>query len=919
MAKTARRVPKIVVPHPHDWRTTDQDEINKRRLRAQTESPRIRNLSPEHPVFSNFRVDSDSGMTYAVEIRSLQHERYACNCIDFRINGLGTCKHIEATLLHLEASRRRHYRQAKQDKGARIDIVPDPSNGSLRVETGAGGLPRRLRKLVDRDGRLLERDPDRALEQLGRLRLPQLRISQEMDPWLEARRTSAENRSLRREYELKVQSGEWPAQETRVPLYPYQREGMLHLAFKERALLADEMGLGKTIQAIAACAVLHRLGKAARVLVVTPASLKTEWEEQIQRFTSLPYQLIFGSRRKRLPFYASPKFFNVVNYEQVLKDVFDVNSVLQPDIVILDEAQRIKNWATKTAQAVKRLESRYAFVLTGTPIENRIDELHSLMDFLNPSVLGPLFRFNRDFYELDDRGRPAGYRNLEALHEHVKPYMLRRRKSDVETELPDRTDRTFFVPLSREQRDRYEEHEAQVARLVALAHRRPLSEAQAKKLMRELAMMRMVCDTNYILEEKDQTCPKLQELEKLLEECRENPGTKVLVFSEWERMLLLVRRLCERRGIGCAFHTGSVPQLRRRAEIRRFKQDPDCRVFLSTDSGSTGLNLQDASVVINCDLPWNPARLEQRIARAWRKYQHQPVTVVNLVAEETIEHRMLGTLASKQALADGVLDLHGDLSEISFKGGRRVFLEKLTQLIKPERTTAPPEALASGKVLPSDRSLGFSLRAKEAIGADLVRCEERYPLDADHSVVVAVVERDAASLRARLEPLFDEYLGFGQTDPLCPVKLEVIDRATEEALQRLIEAGLIAPTMRAQRALYPNGEAIEEAPLSEEERQRSDAHRQQASRKLRMARLLYDGGLEEESQPAIAEAILLLARALAVENRLPEPREVAQAAAPPLALCWKDALPVVREAAAHESSPLPQVFETLEGILGERH
>lgn len=134
-------------------------------------------------------------------------------------------------------------------------------------------------------------------------------------------------------------------------------------------------------------------------------------------------------------------FFTIVHYEQMLADSLEVNARLQPDVVVLDEAQRIKNWSAKTTQAIKRLRSRYAFVLTGTPIENRIDELHSLMDFLDSSVLGPLFRFNREFYELDDRGRPVGYRNLDKLHARIHPYMLRRRKADVETELPDRTDR----------------------------------------------------------------------------------------------------------------------------------------------------------------------------------------------------------------------------------------------------------------------------------------------------------------------------------------------------------------------------------------------------------------------------------------------------------------------------------------------
>ena len=349
----------------------------------------------------------------------------------------------------------------------------------------------------------------------------------------------------------------------------------------------------------------------------------------------------------------------------MVRDGLDINRILRPEVVILDEAQRIKNWTTKTAQAVKRLESRYAFVLTGTPIENRIDELYSLMDFLNPGVLGPLFRFNRDFYELDDRGRPVGYRNLDQLHARVRLFMLRRRKADVETELPDRTDQTFLVPLSGEQKNRYLDHEAQVARLASIAKRRPLTQQESEKLLRELAMMRMVCDTNYILDPKERACPKLTELEKVLEECRENSDVKVLVFSEWERMLELVQGLCKRLRLGYALHTGSVPQLRRRAEIQRFKNDPGCRVFLSTDSGATGLNLQSASVVINCDLPWNPARLEQRISRAWRKHQTRPVTVIHLVSEETIEQRMIGTLKTKLALAEGVLDLRGDLNKLA--------------------------------------------------------------------------------------------------------------------------------------------------------------------------------------------------------------------------------------------------------------
>jgi hypothetical protein len=925
MPKSAEQ--EIAVPSPHNWRTTDEDEINRRRARARTEEFRIANAEPHHPIFSNFRVQSGSGLTYSVEVRDVRQRQFACDCVDFRINGLGTCKHIEAVLLHLEARFKRLFRAAEKDGSPRLDVVPDPGSDSIRLLGGDGGLPRALKGWFEADGTLRKGLPEEAIEALKQFdadEAPGLRLSQELGPWLEGRRRAAERKQLRRDYELKVQSGEWPAHETKVPLFPYQREGMLHLAFTERALLADEMGLGKTIQAIAACALLHRLGQANRVLVVTPASLKTEWEEQIQRFTDLPYQLVYGSRARRLGAYetaggrkagetpAPLPFFTIVNYEQMLADSLEVNQRLRPDIVVLDEAQRIKNWSTKTTQAIKRLRSRYAFILTGTPIENRIDELYSLMGFLNPSLLGPLFRFNREYYALDDRGRPAGYRNLDKLHERIKPHMLRRRKADVETELPERTDRNHFVSLSAEQQGEYDGHEHIVAQLATIAKRRPLTQQEQDRLLRHLNMMRMVCDTNYILNPEHRACPKLAELEKILEECRDNPEVKVIVFSEWERMLELTRGLCDRLKLGFAWHTGTVPQKRRRAEINAFKSDPLCRVFLSTDSGAAGLNLQTASVVINCDLPWNPAKLEQRIARAWRKHQTRAVTVINLVSEKTIEHRMLGTLSNKQALADGVLDRKGNLTEIKLQTGRQAFLAKLQQLVTVPAQGPKPEARDIKPPLPADRPQGFAAAVRQRINGALLRCEERYPNDAPHSVLYVVVERDAAQYREQLGSLHTEYFGPGQWDPLSPVRLEVIDRATDEALQRLIDAGLLSRTTRATRPLWP-AEPAETAPppLSAAELEKLTAHRQRAARKLKMARVLSDAGLSEEARAALLEAVAPLSCALAIQHRFPEPASPDHALLPPLSSCWKDALPLLREFTSDTARPCLPVLEAL--------
>ncbi|MEI6278491.1 MAG: DEAD/DEAH box helicase [Verrucomicrobiae bacterium] len=829
------------IPAHTDWRTTDADELAKRRLRAREERHRITNLDTAHPVFSNFEIKSPSGMTYRAEIRDIASRQFSCTCTDFRINGLGTCKHIEAILLQLARRHRAEFQAAGRVASPRADIVPDITAGCLRVERNVAKLPPRLRARFDSDGLQGEAlDPAELIGEIRAARSRALRISQDVQPWLDARVRERDRILSRREYEVGVANGTHPEHVTHSPLFPYQREGMLHLAFNERALLADEMGLGKTIQAIAACALLHHLGKARRVLIVTPASLKAEWEEQIKKFTGLPLRLVFGGRALRSQIYNDPDapFFTIANYEQIVADSLDINARLRPDIVILDEAQRIKNWSTKTAQAVKRLESRYAFVLTGTPIENRIDELRSIVDFLDPSILGPLFRFNREYYQLDDRGRPAGYKNLDKLRERVRPILIRRRKADVETELPDRTDRNHFVALTPAMRDEYAAIQKQVAELIAISMRRPLTPKQQDLLMILLNMMRMICDSPGIMKgNPSRDCPKLDEIARVLDECLADPDVKVIIFSEWIGMLERVREWADKNRTGFAWHTGTVPQKQRRAEILAFRQDPDCRLFLSTDSGGVGLNLQNASVVINCDLPWNPAKLEQRIARAWRKNQLRPVTVVNLIAEGTIEHGMLASLSQKMELAQGVLDGTGDLTKIKLKSGGQAFLKRLEQVM-----AAVPVEGATAKPPPSDPAAHFASRAKAALGNRLAHCEETWVPGSPTPVLMTVLQDSAAADRPRIDELFCETEWRGDKPTL-----QVLDAATWQSLQNLAAAGMITIHTRATRPLLPADGQHLPPPLTPEQLARIEALRTLAAKKRRAAKALLAEELPEEA------------------------------------------------------------------------
>ncbi|MEA2112206.1 MAG: DEAD/DEAH box helicase, partial [Campylobacterota bacterium] len=347
--------------------------------------------------------------------------------------------------------------------------------------------------------------------------------------------------------------------------------------------------------------------------------------------------------------------------------------------------QRIKNWQTKTANSIKKLQSRYAFVLTGTPIENRIDEIYSIVQFLDPSIFGPLFRFNRDFYKLDSNGMAIGYKNMNLLHTRLQSIMLRRKKSEVEGELPQRVDKTYFVTMSQSQQDRYDEYETMVSRLAAKAKKYPLSFDEMKRLQAGLACMRMLCDSAYILDQKIAISPKVNEVVPIIEELLEDKSSKIIIFSEWEKMLQLLNFSLEKKSIHAVWHTGSLNQLQRREEIKKFKEDATCNIFLSTDSGSVGLNLQVANVVINLDMPWNPAKLEQRIARAWRKHQKRTVQVINLVTEDRLEHRIVEIVRQKQFLSDNVLDGLGQ-DELKLPSSRKEFLEDLEKIVPSDKT-----------------------------------------------------------------------------------------------------------------------------------------------------------------------------------------------------------------------------------------
>jgi SNF2 family DNA or RNA helicase len=491
-----------------------------------------------------------------------------------------------------------------------------------------------------------------------------------------------------------------------VPLYDYQTRGALFLACRGRSILGDDMGLGKTVQTLAAVELLARERGVQRALVVAPASVKYQWETEIRKFTERPVQLIEGGPDDRRDLYAEPTFYRLVNYEQVVRDREAINS-WKPDVIVLDEAQRIKNWESKTSKEVKKLKSRYAIVLTGTPLENKLEELFSIVQFVDERRFGPAFQFLVEHQVLDEHGNLKGYRHLDKIREKLAPIFLRRTRAEVLTQLPARTDSTIFVELAAEQREPYENQRIALARLVQKNY---LTDLDRKRILASVVNMRTICDSLFMFDHQSHISPKLDEFAELIPEMvggstsaeeDSDPAHKVVVFSQWETMILEAAKRLDELGVGYAVLHGGLAGKDRKEVLERFKTDPVCQVFLSTDAGGTGLNLQMADTVINLELPWNPAVLEQRIARVHRMGQNRPVRVVNLVTRGTIEEKVLRTLEAKQGLFAGVFE--SDADEIPFEASQKQgFLEGMRELIVDGETTST--SVTTKTTLPSFRS-----------------------------------------------------------------------------------------------------------------------------------------------------------------------------------------------------------------------
>ena len=752
--------------------------------------------------------------TYQVQVRSLAERINYCSCPDFAINQLGTCKHIEAAL-----------HQINKDPDFETIKNKTPQNPFIYLDWETKNAPQIKLKYVGQPesdlGLLFEKNFDG--QGFFKRRLPDdffkfadaiygrsdFHLGEDVRLYVErlAADISHELRAQKIKDRISQTNGVLPGIKAR--LYPYQVEGVSFLVGTGRALLADDMGLGKTLQAIVAAHWLKKDAEIEKVLVVCPASLKHQWAREIEKFTEYDTQIIQGKPDARQAQYRKEKTFVIVNYELVLRDLTIINEVLRPDLLILDEAQRIKNWRTKIASTIKLIPTAYAFVLSGTPLENRLEDLYSLMQVINPHVLGPLWKFLLDYHVTDDRGKVLGYRNLSELRRRIHPVMLRRDRRLVRDQLPDRTETRLDVPMSEKQRDLHDSALSAAGHLAQIAKRRPLTPSEQHRLMASLQTARMACNAAGLVDKETVGSAKLDELADILDDlCLQN-GLKVVVFSQWERMTKMVEELSIKMKLGYVRLHGGVPTVKRGALMDKFKDDDAVQVFISTDAGGIGLNLQSGSALVNLDIPWNPAVLEQRIARIHRLGQKQKVQIIKLVAADSYEENVLHLLSGKQNLFNNVIDADAEEDVVGVsKRMLETLIEDLVEEPENERkqTDGVLQAIPSEDMIVSDTVINAKENESEEDKAARL-CIER--LQAEFGPRIERIMGSGGGLLVIMTPISKEDDTIA-ADLSSEVPVALMEPRTYSGLQRLGASSPVADM----RPLFEPSETAEKTHIS---------------------------------------------------------------------------------------------------------
>jgi SNF2 family DNA or RNA helicase len=636
-------------------------------------------------IYGDHILTNERGVRYKIFLRDFENETGYSDSMDAKINKLGTTKHIMYAFKKLKDNPSLYKRLSKRFPF--IEIYLDPLNDYRISWYYPHELPVTHKLLLSKYFGKEQSIPDekalnfiRFIDEVQNFKEFVIRpdVEEKIERLHEAKVLEKLTQNIQLDYNL-----------LNVKLFDYQKEGVEFAVSRKASIIADEMGLGKTVQAIATAVFKKEIFGFKRTLVVCPASIKEQWKNEVEKFSSEKATVVQGNPQEREEIYKNTdSYFLIINYETVLRDHKAINEA-GIDFLILDEAQRVKNYATQTANSIKHIGKKHVMVITGTPIENKLLDIFSIMSVVDPWFLGPLWEFSYQYCLFDPQkhNKINGYYNLSQLKEKLKPILIRREKRKVIEQLPNIRQIDIPIAITPEQ---YEYHASFSSGISRILHKKFITPFDMQRVMHLLTNMRMVCNSTFLIDGETNFSPKLDELKFILLEKLDvkNSNKKIIIFSEWVKMHKLIARMLRDNDIGFVELSGKVPVKMRGELIRKFETNDNSKVFLSTEAGGVGLNLQVADTVINFELPWNPAKKNQRIGRIDRLGQKSTkLTVLNFITRNSIEVKIASGLVLKQNLFDGVLNDGNTTDIVDFtEKGRAQFLDDIRKMVEEYET-----------------------------------------------------------------------------------------------------------------------------------------------------------------------------------------------------------------------------------------
>jgi superfamily II DNA or RNA helicase len=464
-----------------------------------------------------------------------------------------------------------------------------------------------------------------------------------------------------------------------IDLFDYQKDIFVDCLAAKRSIIALIPGAGKTALSIGVYEHLWRNNPNFSMFVVSPNTLKTQWAKEIKRFT--------GKTAKMLDSQEAIKAWDcsgigIINYQMMTRYIDDLlgegNRTRRiADMMIVDEVQTVKNADTKTWRAISKLKSDYFLALSGTIIENRLDDLYNVMKIVAPNALGPKWKFDRDFQKVlaatKHKITYGGIKNVDKLHEKIKNSVFMISPDELNKRLTAIEHKTENVVLSEEQSIQEADYRAKADILLRKGMEKPLRPHEKMLLNAYLLKARQACTCIELIDKKprDYYEPKIEEIRKIFENHCVKQNEKIVLFSEWTEMLSIIERMVkvEFPNINYVVYSGDVATKLRPKLVEQFKTDPTTMLFLSSDAGGTGLDgLQLVSnVVVHTEIPWNPAKIDQRNGRLHRTLQKKPVTAYYIVSSTGTEAKMQEKLAQKREIRKAALGFDRSNEEVVMK------------------------------------------------------------------------------------------------------------------------------------------------------------------------------------------------------------------------------------------------------------